>query len=131
MYQSDRSTALMTVFQLTSTHGQLIPYESDQSYPDVTVLNVCQLSLIKDTTVFKLILVSVKRLLHYDSKVIFLRKKKVHNTPMRYWSQDQQSTNLALKKMSFLLKPCVYKCHSVKICKDRRVILVESSRAYV
>lgn len=103
MYQSDRSTALMIVFQLTSTHGQLIPYESDQSYPDVTVLNVCQLSLIKDTTVFKLILVSVERPLHYDSKVIFLRKKN-HNIPMRYWSQDQQSTNLALKNMQFLLK---------------------------
>lgn len=71
MYQSDRSPAHMTVFQLPSTHGQLIPYESDQTYPVVTALNVCQLSLIKDTTVFKLTLVSVEKSLHYDSKVIF------------------------------------------------------------
>lgn len=105
MYQSDRSTAVMTVFQLTSTHGQLIPYESDQSYPVVTALKVCQLSLIKDTTVFKLTLVSGERPLRYDARLFFTKRKKVHNIKMRYRYQDQQSTKLGSKEIAtFTLK---------------------------
>lgn len=38
MYQSDRSIALVTALQLTSTKGQLIPYESEESYQIMTDL---------------------------------------------------------------------------------------------
>lgn len=38
MHQSDRSTALVTALQLTSTKGQLIPYESEETYQIMTGL---------------------------------------------------------------------------------------------